>query len=114
MENEATADIVARMRDTRRRVALPFLVAAAIVAHLGLLAHVTGHWSVVGFLGDEVYYMDRMTILLSFVLPPLPVIGAGIPMYVWMRSRTRRLWENKYAARGLSSEWLAPTANRFP
>ena len=114
LETEAIVDLVARMRHLRRRVALPFLVVAAAFSNLGAAAHATGYWAVLGVLPDNTYVVNKLTVLLAFLLPILPVAIFGVPVYAALRSRTRRAWREEQGEHGLSAEWLSTTSARFP
>lgn len=114
LETDALVDLVARMRAMRKRVALPFLVVGAAVANLGAAAHATGFWPIFGVLPDNTYHVNKVTVVLSFVIPLLPVLALGLPVYLIFRERTRRAWRSEYGARGLEEAWLRSTPQRFP
>ena len=114
LETDAIVDLVARMRHLRRRVALPFVVVAAAFSNLGAAAHATGYWAVLGVLPDNTYVVNKLTVILAFLLPILPVAIFGVPVYAALRSRTRRAWREEHGEHGLSAEWLSTTSARFP
>jgi len=113
-ETVALRELVARMRRLRARVALPFLVACAIVGQCGILTHALGYWSVFGVGSDGSYFVSGFTIAAAFVLPAAPLAALGWPTYVLFRARLRRAWSDEYGGKHrLSPEWLESTKNRF-
>jgi hypothetical protein len=113
-ETAAIRDLVARMRGLRRRVALPFVAAAVIPGHLGILLHVTGHWSVLGVLPDGTYLVHPVTILLAFAILACPFVAMGVPVYLFLRAQLRRSWREQHLRQhGLADHWLDATTRRF-
>jgi hypothetical protein len=113
IETEAISDLVERMRQLRRKVVLPFVIAAVIVGHLGIAAHVFGYWSIFGIIHDHRYPVNFLTISAAFFLPSGPMIGLGIATYIRMRARIRQQWQEIHRAQGLATEWLNSTTDRF-
>lgn len=117
LETEAIVDLVARMRHLRhlrRRVALPFLVVAAAFSNLGAAAHATGYWAVLGVLPDNTYVVNKLTVILAFLLPILPVAIFCVPVYAALRTEHPTRIAGAQGKHGLSAEWLSTTPARFP
>ena len=106
-------DIVTRLRAMRRKWMLLFLVTMVAAGTLGLVAHVSGHWSILGTLHGR-YLVNAGTILIAFGLPALPFFLALGPVYRYFRKQVRDQWRAEYQAQGLSEEWLFETMERYP
>jgi len=113
LETDALIDLVGQMKGLRLRVALPAGVACVVAGHLGLGLHVLGFWSVFGVLLDGGYFVNRGTVLVAFLLPIAPIVGAAVPLYLAGRARVRRRWRVVHATKGLAEDWLARTSRRF-
>jgi len=113
LENQAMAELVTRLRAMRRKWMLPFLVVMVAAGTLGLIAHVTGYWSIFGTLGGK-YLVNAGTILIAFGLPALPFFLTIGPVYRRLRQRVRDPWMLEYQGKGLSEDWLLETMERYP
>lgn len=113
LENQAMADLVTRLRVMRRKWMLPFLIVMVAAGTLGLIAHVTGYWSIFGTLRGE-YFVNVGTIIIAFGLPALPFLLTIGPVYRRLRRQVRDEWMLDYQAKGLSEDWLLETMDRYP
>jgi nitric oxide reductase large subunit len=119
VETASIHDLLARIKRVRRRVALPALIASAILAWLGGTLHVTGHWSLFGRLPDGGYYVSTATMILAAALSAAPVASLGAALYLAMRARMREAWLDEYRRKAVSDEWpereewLRRTSRRF-
>jgi hypothetical protein len=119
LETAGIHDIVARMKRLRRRVALPLLLAASLLAWLGMSAHAFGYWSVLGASSDGFYGVSGATLALAGVICAAPVMGIGLPLYIALRARLRSAWREEYRSKRTCDawtdreEWLEQTPRRF-
>jgi hypothetical protein len=119
VETASIHDLLARIKRVRRRVALPALIASAVLAWLGGTLHVMGHWSLFGRLPDGGYYVSTPTMILAAALAAAPVASLGAALYLVMRGRMRRAWLDEYRRMEVSDEWpdreewLERTSRRF-
>lgn len=119
VETASIHDLLGRIKRVRRRVALPALIASAILAWLGGTLHVTGHWSLFGRLPDGGYYVSTATMILAAALSAAPVASLGAALYLAMRARMREAWLDEYRRKAVSDEWpereewLRRTSRRF-
>jgi hypothetical protein len=113
LETDAIVDLRVRVRRVRARALLPALVAYVIAAHVAVLAHVLGYWSIAGRLDDGSYHVSKLTILFAMLLPlPVTVGPAGL-VYLALREQVRRAWAREYAGRGLPPDAVARNVTRF-
>ena len=119
VETASIHDLLARIRRVRRRVALPTLIASAILAWIGGTAHVTGYWSLLGRLSDGSYYVSTATMIVAAALSAAPVASLGVLLYLATRARMRQAWLDEYRHKEVSDdwpdreEWLQRTSRRF-
>lgn len=113
IEIEALSDLVQRMRQLRRRVILPFGAVMLVFGHLGAAAHLFGYWTVTGIVYDDHYPVNFLTIAIAFILPICPILPLAFFTYRGKRAKMRKEWSHLYLSRGLTSEWLNSTAERF-
>ncbi len=113
LENQAMAELVTRLRAMRRKWMPPFLVVMVAAGTLGLIAHVTGYWSIFGTLHGK-YIVNVGTIIIAFGVPALPFFLTIGPVYRRLRQRVRDQWMLEYQGKGLSEDWLLETMERYP
>lgn len=113
LENQAMAELVTRLRAMRRKWILPFLIVMVAAGTLGLIAHVTGYWSIFGTLHGK-YIVNVGTIIIAFGVPALPFFLTIGPVYRRLRQRVRDQWMLEYQGKGLSEDWLLETMERYP
>jgi len=119
LETAAIHDMVARMKRLRRRVALPVLIAATVLAWFGATAHAVGYWSLFGASSDGSYLVSGFTLTVAGFLCAAPVVAVGAPLYLALRARLRASWREEYRRKPVSDEWperdgwLERTSRRF-
>jgi hypothetical protein len=79
-----------------RSIFLPIAIGLALGV-AGLVAHVTGHWSVLGRMPDGSYYLNSVTVLISLILPALPCSVLGYAAYRVIKPFTIRRWRSESA-----------------
>jgi hypothetical protein len=114
LEAEALRELLRRTRRLRKRVVFPALAAAIVVGHLGIAAHATGRWALLGSGADGSYYVSPLTILLAFALPALPFVLAAGALHRVLGDRLRRAWCDEYEKEhGLPRDVLEGNALRY-
>lgn len=113
LEIDAIVDQLARIKQLRKRVALPCIIAALIATWFGMAAHATGRWSVLGTTPDGTYFVNAVTLGIAAATCAAPIAVPGVAVYIVLRARLRRSWREDHAAKGVSASFLEESSGRF-
>jgi hypothetical protein len=104
---DAYYELLGEVRALRGRVIVFGGVATSAAGYAGVIAHIRGHWSIVGAEPNGTYYVGVWTMAVAFALLAAPAAAITTIIYRWLLHGLTRAWvERSVAKYGLARETL--------
>jgi hypothetical protein len=81
-----------RVLSLQRRILFAPVGAAVVLGALGMAAHISGYWAMLGVDSDGMYLVNAVTVTLAFLTPGAPIVAGAYLVYRYRRRVVIQRW----------------------